>query len=87
MSLWSHSTDNVQCSLHFTDQQYEIDSSTGDVTVEWEGTGPSASVQVSQFDCRLNGGPMEACEFLYHTSINACTAYSEQGFQPSKGGG
>ena len=77
MSLGSHSTDNVQCSVHFTDQQYEINTSTGEVTVEWEGTGPSASVQVSQFECKLNNNAAVACKFLCHTSIIAYKVYSE----------
>ena len=54
------------CGVHFTDQQYEYDSSTGDVTVEWEGTGPSASVQVSQFTCKVDLGTEYSCECGCH---------------------
>ena len=50
------------CGVHFTDQQYEYDTSTGEVTVEWEGTGPSASVQVSQFECKVDQGAESSCE-------------------------
>ncbi|XP_064391467.1 uncharacterized protein LOC135339314 isoform X2 [Halichondria panicea] len=53
--------DNTQCSQHFTDQQYEFDPVSGNVTVEWEGTGPDATVQVSQFMCRLPNTDTFSC--------------------------
>ncbi len=74
-------TDNNQCSHHFTDQQYEVDPVSGDVTVEWEGTGPSETVQVSQFNCRVDNGGSFPCKILCidrfmcsYTSIFALTA-------------
>ncbi len=49
----------------FTDQQYEVDPVSGDVTVEWAGTGPTAEVNVSEFTCRLPDGTSIDCEFNY----------------------
>ncbi len=46
----------------FTDQQYEVDPISGDVTVEWAGTGPTAEVNVSEFTCRLPNGTSTDCE-------------------------
>ena len=57
-------SDNIQCSLHFTDQQYEVDPISGNVTVEWEGTGPNALEQVSEFNCAVNNEALFACELL-----------------------
>ena len=34
--------------------------------MEWEGTGPSASVQVSQFECKVDDKSLTLCEFLSH---------------------
>ncbi|XP_064392451.1 uncharacterized protein LOC135340081 [Halichondria panicea] len=53
--------DNTQCSQHFTNQQYEFDPASGNVTVEWEGTGPDATVQVSQFMCILPNTGIFSC--------------------------
>ena len=60
------SSDNHMCGVHFTDQQYEYDSTTGDVIVKWQGTGPSASVQVSQFTCKVDDKSLISCEFFFH---------------------
>ncbi len=54
-----------QCGVVFTDQQYEVDPESGDVTVEWAGTGPTAEVNVSEFTCRLSNGTPTDCGFNY----------------------
>ena len=56
--------DNVQCGVHYTDQQYTIDPVSGNVVVEWEGTGPNELVQVSKFKCKLDGVPHQPCKSL-----------------------
>ena len=56
--------------MHFTDQQYTIDPVSGNVTVEWEGTGPDEFTQVSVFTCTLDtAGPSFNCKF--DRSMNA----------------
>ncbi len=46
----------------YTDQQYELDPVSGNVTVEWSGTGPSADVSNDQFECTLDGVNLGDCE-------------------------
>ncbi len=55
--------DNTQCSVVFTDQEYEVDPKSGDVTVEWAGTGPTADVNVDKFTCGLPDRTFTNCEF------------------------
>ena len=57
--------DNVQCGVHFTDQQYTIDPVSGNVTVEWEGTGPDAFVldMDRTFTCGIDAGARFTCKF------------------------
>ncbi len=62
--------DNTQCSVVFTDQQYEVDPVSGDVTVEWAGTGPTAEVNVSEFTCRLPNGTSTDCELTIYTTLH-----------------
>ena len=56
--------------MHYTDQQYAIDSVSGNVTIEWEGTGPDEVTQVSEFTCAIDGGRRFSCKF--DKSMNAC---------------
>ena len=37
---------------------------SGNVVVEWEGTGPNELVQVSKFKCKLDGVPHQPCKSL-----------------------
>ena len=53
MTDCTSSLDNDHCSVHYTDQQYTIDPVSGNVTVEWEGTGPDQSKKVKEFDCEI----------------------------------
>ena len=57
--------DSPQCSVVFTDQQYEIDPVSGNVTVEWAGTGPTADLNVNEFECNVNGEGAVPCKPLY----------------------
>ncbi len=57
----------------FTDQQYEVDPKSGDVTVEWAGTGPTADFRVSEFMCRLPDGTSTNCELT--TTHRDCMVY------------
>lgn len=70
------------CSVHFTDQQYEYDPESGDVTVEWEGTGPNEDEPVSKFMCKTDTGVMESCEYMPETSslIGVCIKSDGKGF-------
>ena len=56
--------------MHYTDQQYTIDPVSGNVTVEWEGTGPDEINQVSEFTCAFDTGARFTCKF--DRSMNAC---------------
>lgn len=51
---------NVQCSVHFVNDGVAINSSN--VLLEFEGTGPSESVQVSEFQCRVDDGSFQTCK-------------------------
>ncbi len=65
--------DIPQCSVVFTDQQYEVDPVSGDVTVEWAGTGPTAEVNVDKFTCGLPDGTSTDCELA--TTANHLTKH------------
>ena len=67
--------DNTQCSVVFTDQQYEVDPVSGDVTVEWAGTGPTADIRVSEFTCRLPDGTSTDCELI--TTIHYSSVHTD----------
>ncbi len=67
-TLHSKPIDDTQCSVVFTDQEYEVDPNSGDVTVEWDGTGPTADVNVDKFTCRLLPNMSTDCELTITTS-------------------
>ncbi len=58
-------TDHIMCGVHFTDQQYEYDPVSGDVTVEWEGTGPDETNAVSEFKCKIDNEALQNCEYMH----------------------
>ncbi len=60
----------------FTDQQYEVDPVSGDVTVEWAGTGPTADINVNEFTCNLPDGMSTDCELItMHLTIQEYLSY------------
>ena len=57
--------DSPQCSVHFINKGLTIMGN--DATIEWEGTGPSATTVVPAFACRLDrnaGGVFMPCKML-----------------------
>ncbi len=73
--VWHHPlatpphADNIMCGVHFTDKQYEYDPVSGDVTVEWEGTGPSKSNTVSEFLCKTDDEALQSCEHMHDNGL------------------
>ena len=55
-----YSTERIICYLHLINDGVTV---TGDtVTVEWQGTGPTAANRITEFDCRLNNEGFQSCE-------------------------
>ena len=56
-----YSTERIICYLHLINDGVTV---TGDtVTVEWQGTGPTAANRITEFDCRLNNEGFQSCEW------------------------
>ena len=56
-----YSTERIICYLHLINDGVTV---TGDtVTVEWQGTGPTAANRITEFDCRLGNGGFLSCEW------------------------
>ena len=63
--IFENFPDNPQCSVHLINKGLTIMGNNA--TLEWEGTGPSATTVISAFACRLDrdaGGVFMPCKML-----------------------
>ena len=56
------SLDNPQCSVHLINNGVTIENNS--VTIEFDGTGPSEEIVVSEFVCRLDDEEFVTCKFV-----------------------
>ena len=56
-----YSTERIICYLHLINDGVTVIGDT--VTVEWQGTGPTAANRITEFDCRLGNGGFQSCEW------------------------
>ena len=58
-----------ECSAHLINEGVVVDDD--EVTVQWQGTGPSGANKNTQFECSLDGAAFNPCEspFLSHSPV------------------
>ena len=54
--------DSDVCSLHWINGGLRV--SGNNMTVEWQGTGPTASNKIAQFSCRVDRMQAIPCELI-----------------------